>query len=508
MSYVDPAAIRRVVILGGGTAGWMAAAALSHRLAGRGIAIELVESDAIGTVGVGEATLPHIRFFNRAIGIDERELMARTAATFKLGIQFVGWGRPGESYIHPFGDYGEPIAGAGFHHAWARARAAGDDTPLSAYSYPVLAAEANRFALPDADPAAVRSTFGYAFQFDASLYAAYLSQLSQARGVTRTEGRVVDVTLDAQTGDVAALTLADGRVVAGDLFVDCSGFRGRLIEQALSTGYDDWSRWLPCDSAFAVPCTTVDPIGPYTRATARDAGWQWRIPLQHRTGNGHVFCSAFTTDQAAVDTLMANLEGPALADPRRLSFTTGRRRRLWHRNVVAVGLSGGFLEPLESTSIYLIQLGITSLVELFPTRTTMRADAEEYNRIMALEFERIRDFLLLHYVANQRDGNFWRHMRDLTWPDTLSEKIEAFTARGLLPHYDVGVFHPPSWLAVLVGQNILPGGHDPRVDRVPIADLTRDLAAMRVRIAAAAQDTGDHVAFLRDYCPMTHPVPA
>lgn len=495
-------AIRNVVILGGGTAGWMTAAALSHRLAGRGIAVTLIESDAIGIVGVGEATLPHIRFFNRAIGIDERELMANTFATFKLGIQFVGWGRAGESYIHPFGDFGEPVGDAGFHHAWTRARLGGDTTPLSAYSYPVRAAAADRFTLPDADPASILSTFGYAYQFDAARYAAYLSRLSQQRGVTRIEGRVVDCTHDGDNGDITAVTMDAGRVIAGDLFVDCSGFRGRLIEQALGTGYDDWRHWLPCDSAFAVPCETVDPVGPYTRATARAAGWQWRIPLQHRTGNGHVFCSGAIADDAAVATLMDNLEGRALADPRRLSFVTGRRRRLWNRNVVAIGLSGGFLEPLESTSIYLIQLGITTLVELFPDRAHMAADAAEYNRIMALEFERVRDFLVLHYVANQRDGDFWRQMRHMPWPDSLTEKVAAFVARGLLPDYDIGAFHPPSWLAVLVGQNILPTGYDPRVGRLSDADLATRLAAMRQRVADGVRATGDHTTFVREYCPM------
>ncbi|MFN3877389.1 MAG: tryptophan halogenase family protein [Brevundimonas sp.] len=494
----DPSLIRRIVILGGGTAGWMTAAALSHRLAGRGMDIVLIESDAIGIVGVGEATLPHIRFFNTAMGIDEQTLIDRTKATFKLGIQFVDWGRAGEAYIHPFGAYGEPIDGIDFHHIWAMRRAAGDPTPLDDYSYPVRAAEACRFQSPIANPASPLSTFSYAFQFDASLYAAFLKEVSCARGVVRTEGKVVSHSQDSDTGDITALTLEDGRRIEGDLFIDCSGFRGHLIAQALETPFDDWSHWLPCDSAFAVPCETTAPVGPYTRATARQAGWQWRIPLQHRTGNGHVFSSAHISDEAAVGVLMSNLEGPALAEPRRLSFRTGRRRQLWNRNVVAVGLSGGFLEPLESTSIYLIQLGITTLLDLFPDKAAMADDAREYNAVMALEFERIRDFLVLHYVANQRDEPFWREMRSMTWPDSLSAKVEAFVTRGLLPDYDIGVFHPPSWLAVLAGQNILPQGWDPRAERLDAATLSARLARLRKDIHNAVAQTPDHMTFIRD----------
>lgn len=498
MTQNDAGPIRKIVILGGGTAGWMTAAALSHRLAGSAASIELVESDEIGIVGVGEATLPHIRAFNTAMGIDEQTLIDQTQATFKLGIQFVDWGRPGDSYIHPFGTYGEPIEGIDFHHVWAARRAMGDAADISDYSYPVRAAEANRFQRPVSDPGSMLSTFSYAFQFDASLYAAFLRRVSCGRGVVRTEGKVVDHVLNGATGDVDAIVLSDGRRISGDLFVDCSGFRGRLINQALETTFEDWSHWLPCDSAFAVPCQTTAPVGPYTRATARAAGWQWRIPLQHRTGNGHVFCSAHISDEDAVATLMSNLEGPALAEPRRLSFKTGRRHKLWNRNVVAIGLSGGFLEPLESTSIYLIQLGITTLLDLFPEKVGMAADAEEYNRIMALEFDRIRDFLVLHYVANQRDEPFWREMRTMAWPDSLSAKVEAFKSRGLLPDYDIGVFLPPSWLAVLVGQNIVPNGWDPRVDRLEPHVLSAKLAALRDDVRSTVDRTPDHMTFIRD----------
>jgi tryptophan 7-halogenase len=495
-------AIKNIVIVGGGTAGWMTAAALGFKLAGRSIDITLIESAEIGTVGVGEATLPHIRFFNESMGISERELMARTKATFKLGIEFVNWGKLGDAYIHPFGDYGEPADGLDFHHLWTKARIAGNSARICNYSYPVMAAKAQRFQLPDPDPASIKSTFGYAFQFDASLYAKFLSSLSQERGVRRVEGKITDTSLDSETGHVRSVTLENGTQIEGDLFIDCSGFRGLLIEQALATGYDDWSQYLPCNRAFAVPCEIVDPVGPYTRATARQAGWQWRIPLQHRIGNGHVYCSSYISDDEARDTLLNNLEGPALGEPRQLFFTTGRRNKLWNKNVVAIGLSGGFLEPLESTSIHLIQQGITTLLELFPDAENMADDADEYNKVMQLEFERIRDFLVLHYVANQRDdAPFWRDMRNMAWPDSLKDKFAAFTNRGIIPDYDIGVFLPPSWLAVFIGQNILPTGYDPRADTIDSAALMAQMDMIKAKVAMGVDSTGWHSDFVSEYCP-------
>ncbi len=502
MNISGPNQIKRIVIVGGGTAGWMTAAALSYKLAGLNPEITLIESAEIGTVGVGEATLPHIRFFNETMGIPEAELMAHTQATFKLGIEFVNWGKLGDAYIHPFGDFGEPVGDIAFHHLWTRARLDGDETRICEYSYPVKAAAAGRFEMPDPNPEAIKSTFGYAFQFDASLYAQYLSSLSQKRGVCRIEGKIIQSNLDGETGNVASVAMEDGSIVEGDLFIDCSGFRGLLIEQALHTGYDDWSNYLPCNRAFAVPCEIADPVGPYTRATARQAGWQWRIPLQHRIGNGHVYCSDYISDDEARDTLLNNLEGKPLAHPRQLFFTTGRRNKLWNKNVVAIGLSGGFLEPLESTSIYLIQQGITSLIELFPDANNMADDAAEYNKIMDLEFERVRDFLVLHYVANQRDdAPFWRDMREMKWPASLQEKFSAFTQRGIVPNYDIGVFLPPSWLAVFIGQNILPQGYDPRSDRMSKLELLQTLDAMRDRVAAGVSDTMMHSDFVSQYCP-------
>lgn len=492
--------IQSVAIVGGGTAGWMVAAALACKLAQTGIAIRLVESAEIGTVGVGEATVPHIRFFNQSLGFDEAEFMARTHATYKLGIEFRGWGRPGDSYIHPFGVFGEPIDGAPFHHVWSRLARQRRARPIDAHSFPVAAARANRFTHPDlAAAGSPLSTFSYAFQFDAALYAAFLRSYAEARGVVRHEGKVVDVALDQATGHVGAVRLDDGREIAADLFIDCSGFRGLLIEGALHAGYDDWTHWLPCDRAIAVPCANAGPIGPYTRATALDAGWAWRIPLQHRVGNGHVYSSAFTDDDTALDALLGQLDAPALAEPRQLRFTTGKRRQQWIGNCVAIGLAAGFLEPLESTSIHLIQLGIERLLDLFPTAEWDPINAREYNRLMDLEYERVRDFLILHYTANQRHGMpFWDHVRSMALPESLAYKLALFRERGVVVKYREGMFLEPSWIAVFLGQNILPEHIDPRAAAI---DEDRAVAAVGAIADAYARLAGtlpDHGAMLAE----------
>ena len=492
--------ITRICILGGGTAGWMTAAALSNKYSSLGFEITLIESDAIGTVGVGEATLPHIRMFNQALGIDEAEFMRATRATFKLGIEFCDWGRLGDRYIHPFGDYGAPVDGIEFHHFWLRLLQNGHTSELDDFSYPVLAAEAGKFRMPGPDVSRIGSNFGYAYQFDSGRYAKFLRGYAESRGVTRMEGRVVEATRDQQSGGIASVTLDDGRSASADLFIDCSGFRGVLIEGELETGYEDWSRWLPCDRAQAVPCEARGPSLPYTRATAREAGWQWRIPLQHRTGNGYVYWSEYISDDDATQQLMSTLEGPATADPKQLYFKTGKRRKLWNRNVVAVGLSGGFLEPLESTSIYLIQEGITALIELFPTSADMARDASEYNRRMDLGFDRVRDFLLLHYVATQRDDSpMWRYFREMELPDSLSEKIEAWKSRGYVQRYEHGVFLPPSWIAVMAGQGLIPQGRDRRVDARPMADVIQMTDSIAKQSHAAVASTPDHGEFLKRY---------
>ena len=451
----------KVVVVGGGTAGWMTAAGLVHLL-GPALEITLVESEAIGIVGVGEATLPHLRHFNQTLGINEAEFMAATSATVKLGIEFADWGRKGDAYIHPFGDFGAPSDGVPFHHFWRRVgEGAG---PLGDYSLPVVMSYQGKFTPPSEDPRSLLSSYRWAYQFDATAFAPFLRTRAEARGVTRIEGKIVSAERD-DAGNVSSVLLDDGSTVEGSLFIDCSGFRGLLIEDALATGYDEWTDWLPCDRAIAAPCEHEGPLLPYTRATAREAGWQWRIPLQHRTGNGHVYASGFTTDQEAEDRLVQSLEGNLLADPRQLRFTTGKRRKLWNRNVVAIGLAGGFLEPLESTSIYLIQQGITYLIELLSADPNAEAPRAEYNRMMDLEFERIRDFLILHYHATEReDTEFWRTMKNLRVPDSLREKMELFRANGRVVSYDHGLFLPASWLAVYEGQRVRSAGYDPRAD--------------------------------------------
>ena len=500
--------IKRICILGGGTAGWMTAAGLSNKFKLLDIDIQLVESDQIGTVGVGEATLPHIRFFNNALGIDEREFMRETSATFKLGIEFCDWGRLGDSYIHPFGDYGEPIEGVDFHHFWLRLLQNGHKNRLDDYSFPILAAEAGKFQLPGKDNSKIGSNFGYAYQFDSSLYAKFLRRYCEAGGVRRTEGKAVETTLSPETGFVESVTLDDGTIISADLFIDCSGFRGVLIEQALETGYDDWSEWLPCNRAVAVPCEARGKSLPYTRATARKAGWQWRIPLQHRTGNGHVYWNEYISDDEAAHQLTSTLEGPALADVKQLYFKTGKRRKLWNKNVVAIGLSGGFLEPLESTSIHLIQEGITALIELFPDAVCDERDADEYNRRMDLNFDRVRDFLLLHYVATQRDDSeMWRYFRNMTLPDSLIEKLEAWTTRGYILRYEHGVFLPPSWVAVMAGQNLMPSTYDRRADALTFDDILSKTDQIRSESFAAVSRTADHADFIKSYGAQTSVVP-
>ncbi len=492
--------MRKICILGGGTAGWMTAAAISNKLNALGLDIELVESDQIGTIGVGEATLPHIRFFNQALGIDEREFMKSTHATFKLGIEFCDWGRLGDHYVHPFGDYGFPVGDLDFHQLWLKLNAAKRVPRLDEYSYPVVAAEKGKFQLPGPDTNKIGSNFGYAYQFDSSLYAKFLRTYCEGKGVARTEGKVVNAVRDPNTGDVRKIELDDGREIEADLYVDCSGFRGVLIEQSLETGYDDWSHWLPCNRAVAVPSESRGKLLPYTRATARKAGWQWRIPLQHRTGNGHVYWNEFISDDEATTQLMSTLEGPALADPKQLYFKTGRRRKFWNQNVVCIGLSGGFLEPLESTSIHLIQEGITALIELFPDGSINALDREEYNERMALNFERVRDFLLLHYVATQRDDSeMWRYFRNMKLPDSLNEKLEAWLTRGYILKYEFGVFLPPSWIAVMLGQNLVPSGYDPRADRFADTDAMSKLERILRENHKAVETTPEQQTFLTRY---------
>ena len=490
---------RDLVIVGGGTAGWMAAAAFARFLE-RGWRIRLVESEEIGTVGVGEATIPPIRLFNASLGLDEDSFLRACQGTFKLGIEFVGWRGDGHRYIHAFGPLGRDLGLAPFHHYWLRARAEGRAAPLERYSLNAAAALQDRFGR-GAPPGSALPEHPYAFHFDASLYAAHLRRYAEARGVERTEGRVADVRLRGGDGFVEAVRLDDGREVAGELFIDCSGFRGLLIEQALSAGYEDWSRWLPCDRALAVPCAHGGGFTPYTRATARAAGWQWRIPLQHRIGNGYVYCSRFTSDDEAAATLLAGLDGEALAEPRSLRFTTGRRRQFWKRNVVAMGLASGFLEPLESTSIHLVQSAIARLLTLLPGREGVRgAEVEEYNRRTAFEYERVRDFLILHYKATARDEPLWRECAAMAVPESLAERMALFRAGGRVFRQEDELFTEAGWVQVMLGQAVDPQGWHPLADQLSDDDLAAFLESVERLVAHRAAAFPDHRAFVESHC--------
>lgn len=497
MTDVD-SAIRDIIIVGGGTAGWMAAAAFGRFLDNGQRRITVIESDEIGTVGVGEATIPAILNFNRMLDIPENDFLRETQGTFKLGIEFVNWGKLGDSYFHPFGNYGQDLHGINFHQLYLREYARGDRRSISQYCMSAMAAEKGRFGRASATARSPVSELAYAFHFDASLYAKFLRRHAEASGVVRKEGKIVAVNRRDSDGFIESVTLADGSTIAGELFIDCSGFRGLLIGDTLGVGYEDWSHWLPVDRAIAVPTANVGPPDPFTRSTARTAGWQWRIPLQHRTGNGHVYASPYLSDDEAETILMSNLEGEALAPPRRLRFVTGRREKTWSHNVVSLGLAGGFLEPLESTSIHLIQNGIARLFGLFPDKNFNPLERDEYNRGMREAYEDIRDFIILHYKATQRDDTpFWRYVRDMDVPETLKVKMELFKTRGRIFRENAELFGIPSWVAVMLGQNIWPDGWDTLADALDEKRVSAAMAQMRQGYAATADALPTQEAFLK-----------
>ena len=471
---------QHIVILGGGTAGWMTAASLARFLNSQQFQITLIESELIGTVGVGEATIPQIRSFNQQLGIDENEFMRATGATYKLAIKFSGWGEKNRSYFHPFGFSGHDINGIDFHHFWLRLAKEGKALPFDHYSIGVEIARQQKFAYPSDSPEDLLANYGYAFHLDATLYAQYLRKFSEKRHVMRIEGKVEQVKLHQQdnesnlAGDIASVLLDSGQQIDGDLFIDCSGFRGVLIEQALQTGYEDWSHWLPCDRAIAVPTEKLENPPPYTRASAKSAGWQWRIPLQHRTGNGIVYCSTYMGDQQAADMLLQDLEEAPTADLNKLCFSTGKRHRTWNRNCVAIGLSAGFLEPLESTSLYLIQIAIQKLLEHFPSKKIGNVERDSYNRQLDNEYLRVRDFIILHYkVNNKQDSDFWRYCQSMEVPQSLAEQMALFKEGGRISEYRQGLFLPASWLAVYLGQGFVPNNYDSRVNSIPLDDLQK-----------------------------------
>ena len=453
--------IRKIIVLGGGSAGWMTAAALGKVLKNQYCQIQVIESEQIGTVGVGEATIPQIMLYNDLIGLDENDFMRRTQATFKLGIQFVDWQKPGSSYFHAFGDVGKNMEGLQFYHYWLKMRALGKAGPLDEYTLSSLACLEHRFMRSMDAGNSPLSNIAYAFHFDAGLFAKYLRELAEQWGVQRTEGEVVEVR-QLDNGFIRSLRLADGTEHEADFFIDCSGFRGLLIEQTLKTGYEDWSHWLPCDRAIAVPSASTSEPWPFTRATAQRAGWQWRIPLQHRTGNGLVYSSQFLTDDAAHNTLLHNLDAPALAEPRKINFVTGRRKLQWARNCIAIGLSSGFLEPLESTSIHLIQSAIVRLMKMFPNQGISEAQVAAYNAESKDEFETIRDFIILHYHVNQRDdSDFWRDMRQMAIPHRLEQKLALFKETAAIFNDANDIFRDSSWLQVMLGQGLQPADYHP-----------------------------------------------
>jgi len=493
-------AIGTVLIVGGGTAGWMAAAVFSKAL-GKKVSIRLIESDDIGTVGVGEATIPQIHHINRFLGFDENDFIQNTQASFKLGIQFNGWTRPGDSYLHAFGDIGMSLGLTPFHHYWLRARAAGDKSSLWDYSINTLAAMQNRFARMERVGSSRLTGIRYAFHFDARLYAQYLRRFAEAGGVKRSEGKIVDVALDGESGFINTVRLTSGEEIGADFFIDCSGFRGLLIEGALKAGYEDWTRWLPCDRAVAVQCAHGDAFRPYTQATAQRAGWQWRIPLQHRVGNGHVYCSQFVTDEEAKDILLRNIEGKALGEPRIIRFTTGMRKRMWVKNCVALGLASGFMEPLESTSIHLIQSAVSRVVSMFPDKSFDPTLIAEFNRQSRFEFERVRDFLILHYHANERDdAGFWKECRSMNVPDALTAKIALFRASGRIYREHEELFTETGWLQILLGQRVTPASYHPVADALSESDFSGFLCDIKSSITHATSSMPTHEAFIDSHC--------
>jgi tryptophan halogenase len=485
---------RRIVIAGGGTAGWMAAAAICRTL-GKVVDVTLVESDAIGTIGVGESTIPPLVTYNRLLGINEAEFMRATGATFKLGIMFDNWKDVGTSYFHSFGLTGKDHWSAGFQHFWMHGLTKGHDQSYDEYCLELVAAREGKFAhLPD-------ERMNYAYQLDSTLYAKFLRAMAESDGIKRVEGKIANVELHGETGDIAALALDNGTRIEGDLFLDCTGFRALLIGQTLGVGHEDWTHWLPCDSAIALQTESVGPAVPFTRAMAHDAGWQWRIPLQHRVGNGYVWCSRYLDKDTALERLLANVEGKVLTEPNVLRFGAGTRVKQWHRNCVAVGLSGGFMEPLESTSIHLIQRAVLRIIRMLPAGKISERDVAEFNDQQMQDMLQIRDFLILHYKAtNRRDSEFWRYCANMPIPDRLEQKIELFRETGRVFRKNEELFVENSWVQVMMGQGITPRTYHPIAEKLTDQELTHFLMTIRDGVARTVKTLPEHAAYVSQYC--------
>lgn len=498
---MSPNPVRNIVVVGGGTAGWMTAAALAKVLEGNAN-IRLVESEEIGTIGVGEATIPHIAEFNRALEIDENEFIRATQGTFKLGIEFVNWGQVGDRYTHGFGFVGQATQALPFHHFWLRMAKAGKASSLDAYSINTVAPHQAKFMRARKDlVGSPMADIAYAYHFDAGLYARFLRGYAEKRGVVRTEGKIAQVAQRAEDGFIEAVVLESGERIAGDFFIDCSGMRGLLIEQTLHAGFDDWSHWLPVNRALAMPSESTEPLLPMTRSTAHSAGWQWRIPLQHRIGNGHIYCSSFMEEDEATDILLKNVDGKPLAEPRPLRFTTGRRKQFWIKNCVAVGLSSGFLEPLESTSIHLVNTAISRIISLFPSAGFNQVDIDEYNALTHWEYERIRDFLILHYKATVRDDSeFWNYCRTMTVPDGLRQKMDLFRSNGRVHRDGLELFAESSWLQVMVGQGIMPEAYHPFADLRPEAEVDTYVKQIEAVIAKCVRVMPTQAEYIAKNC--------
>ena len=493
--------IKNLVIVGGGTAGWMSAAALSRIIGTQNCKVTLIESRQIGTVGVGEATIPPIVEFNNLLGINSDEMIRETNGTFKLGIEFINWGKIGDTYMHPFGSFGRTILNVSFWHYWKKAFDLGISPGLQAYSLNWLAAKENRFFRGAKIPNSPLTKIPHAYHFDANLYANFLREFSENLGVNRIEGDVKDVIQNSESGFIEELRLSDGSVVNGDFFIDCTGFKGLLIEQCLNTGYEDWSHVLPCDRALAVPSEAITPKHPYTKSIAHAIGWQWRIPLQHRTGNGLVYCSEFSDNQMAADLLLDNLPSAALSEPKNLRFKTGKRKKIWNKNCLSIGLASGFMEPLESTSIHLIQSTIMRFFSLFPHKADFEVEMNYFNNSIDEEFKSIRDFLVLHYKLTTRDDSeLWNYCRNMEIPDSLKEKLELYKSGSWIERNNKELFGVDSWLAVLNGQSAQANSYNPLVDTLPESELEKIMQDTREVLSQCASSMPDHEDFILKNC--------